>query len=189
MKSLKINAVITLIKSLGFNREDKEELLKFLQKDLDRLPPTEPKEEKPQTTSNSSSLQEYGTKQKFEMLFEDGTTSFYQRRNDSPIAIILRGRDREFGLYCRRHNCHDGSNHVSAKEYAQTLPEIPKCGNWRILCTKDCYVIKDCFRALNQQLRTVGWRTIVESRTYGVLASDDKMKGATNWEVWFAIDL
>ena len=65
MKSLKINAVITLIKSLGFNRKDKEELLKFLQKDLDRLPPTEPKEEKPQTTSNSSSLQEYGKKQKF----------------------------------------------------------------------------------------------------------------------------
>ena len=189
MNSLKLNAVTTLIQSLGFNREDKEELLKFLQKDLGLLPTTEAKEEKPQTTPISSPPQEYGEKQKFEMLFEDGTTSFYQRHKDSPIAIILSGRGRKFGLYCRPHNCPDGSNHYDAQKYARTLPKIPKCGNWRILCTADCYVMKDCFHALNRQLATIGGLLIIESRTYGVLASDDNMRGATGWQVWFAIDL
>ena len=198
MKSLKINAVTTLIKSLGFNREGKEELLKILQKDLVYSSTPRQEEKKPQTAPSSSpppekhgesSKQEYGEKQKFEMLFEDGTTSFYRRRNQKPIAIVLNGRERKFGLYCRLHNCQDGRSHDTAKKYAQTLPQIAGYGHWRVLCTADCYVMRDCFHSLNRQLQTLGFRTIVESRTYGVLASDDKMTGATNWQIWFAIDL
>ncbi|MBQ8436051.1 MAG: hypothetical protein IJX20_00205, partial [Alphaproteobacteria bacterium] len=106
-----------------------------------------------------------------------------------PVAIILNGRGRKFGLYCRKHNCPDHSNHNKAQQYAQTLPKVQGAGNWRILCTADCYVIRDCFHALNRQLKTLGFRQIVESRTYGVLASDDNMKDAISWQVWFAIDL
>lgn len=207
MKTIKINAVTTLIKTLGFNREEKEELLKILQQDLGILPTAEPKEEKVQTTPVSSPSQEceekeknstppvssppqeYGEKQKLEMLFADGTTSFYRRRNQEPIAIILSGRGRKFGLYCREHDCPDYSSHDKAKKYAQTLPKVQGAGNWRILCTADCYVMRDCFRNLNAQLSTIGCRKIVESKTYGVLASDDNMRGAENWQVWFAIDL
>ncbi len=189
MKSIKINAVTTLIKTLGFNREEKEELLKILQQDLGLSPTIEPKEEKHQTTPVYSPPQEYGEKQRFEMLFKDGSTSFYRRRDQHPVAIILNGRGRKFGLYCLNNFCPDGSSHSIAQTYAQTLVKIAGYGNWRILCTADCYVIRDCFHALNRQLKTLGFRQIVESRTYGVLASDDNMRGAKNWQVWFAIDL
>ena len=177
--SMKLNAVKALMESLEFNQNDKQALVDLLNAEL-----------KPVTqTEKTTQVVPIGERQKFEMLFANGTTGYYQRIGDKPVGIIINRNGLHFAIYCRQHDCRDGSNRGCAQRYASSLE--PVCGkNWCVIREEHCRAInnREVFADLCAQLKTLGCRPIVASRTKEVLTEDGSLT-AKDWEVWFVMDL
>lgn len=179
MKEMKLNAVKNLMQSLEFNRKDKEALLQYLQQELGV---------QGDEVQSQPSSQPYGSRLLMEVLYEDGTTGWYQDKSKKIIGIIVLCVNRKFALYTPTHNCTNHSSLTMAQYYAKSMPKI-NGRSWRVLTVSDCRAIRDKFRMVNQTLGQVGWRKIISSNRFGVLTSDESMAGATDWQVWFALDL
>ena len=177
-ENMKLNAVATLMKSLGFDRYDKMAMMEMLKQELY---PEEPKKE--------VKVKETGPKYEFSMLYEDGVVSNYLRQDQWPAGVIVERKGMKFAIYCKQHECYDNTNRQDAERYASTLPRVEGIG-WKVITERHCRAICDAvfFRNLNSQLNKVGWRKIVESSSKEVLTSDGHLT-STKWEIWFVMDL
>lgn len=175
---MKLNAVATLMKSLGFDRYDKMAMMEMLKQELY---PEEPKKE--------VEIKEIGQKHEFLMLYQDGRKSYHLRQGEWPVGVIVSRAGMSFAIYCQQHECYDGTNRQEATRYASTLPKV-EGKSWKVISTRHCQTLctQPLFANLNKQLNLVGWRKIVESNKKEVLTSDGSLT-ANNWEVWFVMDL
>ena len=177
--SMKLNAVKALMQSLEFDLSDKQALVNLLNAEL-----------KPEVqTQNLAEPETFGEKQKFEMLFEDGTTGFYQRKNEKPVGIIVNRSGLRFAIYCRTHGCPDNTCRSSARRCASNLNTVSGKG-WCVIREEHCRAInnREVFTDLCAQLRILGCRPIVASKFKEVLTDDGSLT-ANEWEVWFVMDL
>lgn len=171
MDTMKINAVKNLMQSLEFNLEEKEALLHFLQDEL------------------AWAAGATGKRLSFELLFADGVRSYYRLQGKMPVAIIVKGQTRSFGLcICREYFAADDTPLDKAQVQASQFPKV-EGRSWRVLTEDDCKIIQKQFIPLRCLLSELGCRKIVESREIGVLTSDGNMGNPIGWQVWFAIDL
>lgn len=177
--SMKLNAVKALMQSLEFDLSDKQALVNLLNAELKPEVQTE-KPAEPET---------FGERQRFEMLFEDGTTGFYQRKNEKPVGIIVNRSGLRFAIYCRTHCCPDNTCRSSARRYASNLNTVSG-KEWCVIREEHCRAInnREVFNELCAQLRILGCRPIVASKFKEVLTEDGSLT-ANDWEVWFVMDL
>ena len=182
---MKLNAVKALMESLEFDQSDKLALVNLLNVEL-KLETQTPKQAEPQKQAEVETI---GERQQFEMLFEDGTTGYYQRKLELPVGVIVERNGLRFAIYCRSHSCLDNSCRSDARRYASSLKHILG-KEWKVIREAHCRAINNMFffRALGKQLREVGWRPIVEGRTMEVLTDDGSLT-SSKWEVWFVMDL
>lgn len=179
---MKINAVKTLMQSLNFTAEEKKALWQDIGQELGQ----------PQTDVPVNKVVEFGNKQYFEMLFADGGRSFYQRKGEKPVGVIINTGFRHFALYTRQHDYPQGTDKQRAKCVAENCLPLINGKSWRLISTEDCRRInyQDIFRALNRQLSTIGaWRQLPESRTVGVLCSDETPVLGNTYQIWFVLDV
>lgn len=177
--SKKLKAVEALMQSLEFDLSDKQALVNLLNAELK----SEVQTQKP------AEPEIFGEKQRFEMLFDDGTTGFYQRKNEKPIGIIVNRNGLRFAIYCRTHRCLDNTCRSSARRYASNLNTVSG-KEWCVIREEHCRAInnREVFNELCAQLRILGCHPIVASKFKEVLTDDGSLT-AKDWEVWFVMDL